>query len=102
MHRQVLKRNVTGLDQSGSNSVRDGLDELALGGSLGVVDTEDVLLLGRRLKDLLDHAGQVFNVNRGNKVLALTNDWELDRVLLPCSLKVVVEDGLTKSVEDTG
>ena len=101
MHWHVLKGDVTGLDQPCSNAVRDGLDELALRGPLRVVDTKDVLLLGRRLEDLLDHAGQVLHVNRGYEVLTLAHDWQLNWVLLPCSLEVVVEDGFTETVEDT-
>ncbi len=101
MHWQVLERDVARVDKTSTNTVGDGLNKFALCGSLGVIDAEDVLLLGRRLEDLLDHAGQVFHVDRGHKVLALANNGELHGVLLPCTLKVMVEDGFTKSVEDT-
>ena len=41
-------------------------------------------------------------MNSRYEVLTLTNDRQFLRVLLPRTLKVVVENGLTKSVEDSG
>ena len=49
VHRRVLKRDVHRLDKTGADTVADRLDQLLLRRLLRVVDTEDVLLLGRGL-----------------------------------------------------
>ena len=103
MHGRVLKGNVNWLDQTSANSIRDGLDKFFLGRSFCVVDTEDILLVGRwRLEYFFNHTSQIFHMNSRYEVLTLTNDRQFLRVLLPRTLKVVVENGLTKSVEDSG
>lgn len=101
MDRGPFEWNIDRLDQSSTDAIRNGLNELLLSGSLRVVDTEDVLLLRGRLVDLLHHASQVFDVDSRHEVLAFADNGQLLRVLLPRPLEVVVEDGLSKTVKDT-
>ena len=101
VHGQVLKGNVTRLNQSCADAVRDGLDQFALSWTLRVVDAEDVLLLGGRLEDFFNHASQVFHVDRWDEVLTLSNYGKLKWILFPSHLEVMVENGLTKSIENT-
>ena len=65
MYWRVFKRDVVWLGQAGTDTARDRLDELLLRGSLGIVNTEDVLLLGRSFHDFFDHTSQIFYVNCG-------------------------------------
>ena len=73
VHSGILEGDVVGLDQACADAVRDGLDQLPLCRLLSVVDTKDVLLLRRGLKDLLDHASKVLHVNGGEVVLAFAD-----------------------------
>ena len=53
---------------------------------LGVVDGNDVARLWRRL-DHIDNGGRkVTDVDSGEDVLSLANNWKLDGRLMPCRL----------------
>ena len=101
VHRVVLDRDVDRLNETSANSIRDSLNQLSLSWLLCVVDTEDILSLGRCLEDFLHHASQISHMDRRNEILTLTNDWELEWVLKPCLLEVAVEDRLPSTVEHT-
>jgi len=101
VHRRVLQGDIDRLDQAGADAVGDRLNKFPLGRLLGVVNTENVALLGGLLGDFLDHASQVFHVDSRHEVFAFTHHGELLRVLLPRALEMVIEDALAETVKHT-
>ena len=99
--RCVLHWDISTLNKTSSNAVRDSLNEFLLSRLLCIVDTKDVFLLRRGFKNFLNHASQIFDVDSWNIILTLTYNREPLRVLLPGAFKMMVEDGLTKTVKDT-
>ena len=97
----VLKRDVIWLYQASTDTVRDSLDKFLLSGLLSIIDTEDVLLFRGCLEDFLHHTCKIFHVDSWHVVLTLANDWQFLWVLFPCTLKMVIENGLTKSIKHT-
>ena len=102
MHGCVLHGDINRFDKACANTIRDGLNQLLLGRSLSIIDTKDVLGLRWRLKDFLNHPGQILHVDRRHEVLALAHDGQFLWILLPRSLEMVVEDGFTKTVKNAG
>ena len=74
MNCRVLHWDISALNKSSPDSVRDSLDEFLLSGLLSIVDTKDIFPLRRGFKDFLDHASQIFDVNCRNIILTLTNN----------------------------
>lgn len=69
-----VKWNINRLDKASANTIRDRLNEFLLRRPLGIIDSEDVLLLRWGFENLFDHARQIFDVNRRHEILALAND----------------------------
>ena len=59
------------------------------------------MLFRRGLENFFNHTCKVFHVDSWDEVLAFTNDWELLRILFPRSFKMMIEDGFSKSIENT-
>ena len=89
------------LNKTSSHAFRDGLDDSFLCRSLGLVNSEDVVLLRLIINNLLGHTSQVTNVNGWDEVLAIANDLELGWALHPGILEMGIESALTVAVADT-
>ena len=100
--RCILHWDISALNKTSSNAVRDSLNEFLLSRLLCIVDTKDVFLLRRCFKNFLYHASQIFDVNGWNIIFTLTDNREFLWVLFPGALKMMIKDGLTKTIKDTG
>ena len=69
---------------------------------LVVVDGEDVLPVWLLLEDCLDHSSEVGHVDGWDAVVTIADVGEPDWILKPGFLDVLVEDGLSLAIEDTG
>ena len=94
------------LDLAGAETFRDALDDLSLRRAFTLVHCNEVLLFdqgGWLRGEVLDEAGQVFDVNGGQVVVARVDHWERSQVWMqrePRSPEEFIEDvvGLTMAV----
>jgi hypothetical protein len=94
-------RNVNRLSKTGTNSIRDSLDQFSLSRLGSVVNSEDVPLLWLGLINLLDHSSQIDDVDSWDLVLSFSDVGQVGWLLEPSVLEVVVENSLSFTIKDT-